>query len=308
LKAMQRTRSRFGGRKDAENFVGHKRKIMALAIDSEGKFVASGDEGGRIIIWSEKLDFVHEFTDHKKAVLGLVFRSQSSQLYSCSVDKTVKVYDLETKSYIETLFGHQDAVQSIDANIRERCITAGGRDNTIRVFKIPEETQLLYRGHQGSIDCVGLLNDEYFVSGADDGAINYWSAKRKKPICVLRNAHAGQWITALGVCTNSDVFASGSCDGCVKIWRVTADRARIQLLHTLPLPGGVVTAIRWSADKSALALTIGQENRTGRWIVDKSTRPGVFIVKFDTKSADSSSEEEDASSTEEESGEDDMSS
>lgn len=55
------------------------------------------------------------------------------------------VFDLESKSYIETLFGHQDAVQAIDANLKERCITAGGRDNTIRVFKIPEETQLLYR-------------------------------------------------------------------------------------------------------------------------------------------------------------------
>ena len=51
------------------------------------------------------------------------------------------------------------------------------------------------RGHHGSIDCVGLLNDEYFVSGGDDGAINFWSAKRKKPIVVVRNAHDGKWIT-----------------------------------------------------------------------------------------------------------------
>ena len=56
-------------------------------------------------------------------------------------------------------------------------------------------TYLSCRGHHGSIDCVGLLNDEYFVSGGDDGAINFWSAKRKKPIVVVRNAHDGKWIT-----------------------------------------------------------------------------------------------------------------
>lgn len=47
-----------------------------------------------------------------------------------------------------------------------------------------------FRGHHGSIDCIALLNDVYFVSGGDDGAINFWSTKRKKPICVMRNAHA----------------------------------------------------------------------------------------------------------------------
>ena len=77
--------------------------------------------------------------------LGLAFRRLNTQLFSCSVDKTVKVWDIETRSYIETLFGHQDAVQAVDANTRERAITAGGRDNTIRIFKVPEETQLVYR-------------------------------------------------------------------------------------------------------------------------------------------------------------------
>ena len=52
-----------------------------------------------------------------------------------------------------------------------------------------------FRGHHGSIDCVALVNDEYFVSGGDDSAINFWSAKRKKPIVVIRNAHGGKWIT-----------------------------------------------------------------------------------------------------------------
>ncbi len=99
---------------------------------------------------------------HKNSITGLSFRRNAPELYSCSVDKTVKVriynfaelnfylnfcqvWDTDSRSYIETLFGHQDTVHGIDANTRERAITAGGRDNTIRIFKIPEETQLVYR-------------------------------------------------------------------------------------------------------------------------------------------------------------------
>ena len=38
----------------------------------------------------KRQDYIHEFTDHKKPILGLVFRRGTTQLYSCSVDKTVK--------------------------------------------------------------------------------------------------------------------------------------------------------------------------------------------------------------------------
>lgn len=45
-------------------------------------------------------------------------------------------------------FGHQDAVAALDALSRECCVTAGGRDGTVRVWKIPEESQLVFYGHQ----------------------------------------------------------------------------------------------------------------------------------------------------------------
>ena len=49
-------------------------------------------------------------------------------------------------SYIETVFGHQDAVMSIDAMMKERAVSVGGRDNTVRVWKIVEESQFVYTG------------------------------------------------------------------------------------------------------------------------------------------------------------------
>jgi len=149
-------------RKAAKDIEGHDCAILALAINSSGSIVASGDETGKIVLWSDSLKFLHKFMQHKNSITGLSFRRNAPELYSCSVDKTVKVriynfaelnfylnfcqvWDTDSRSYIETLFGHQDTVHGIDANTRERAITAGGRDNTIRIFKIPEETQLVYR-------------------------------------------------------------------------------------------------------------------------------------------------------------------
>ena len=44
-------------------------------------------------------------------------------------------------------FGHQDPIMAIDSMVRERALTAGGSDHTLRLWKIPEESHLIFRGH-----------------------------------------------------------------------------------------------------------------------------------------------------------------
>jgi ribosomal RNA-processing protein 9 len=48
--------------------------------------------------------------------------------------------------YVETLFGHQDYVYSLDSLRGDNCVSVGGRDKTARYWKIVEETQLVFRG------------------------------------------------------------------------------------------------------------------------------------------------------------------
>lgn len=48
--------------------------------------------------------------------------------------------------YVETLFGHQDPILSIDSLRSDNCVSVGGRDKTARYWKIVEETQLVFRG------------------------------------------------------------------------------------------------------------------------------------------------------------------
>lgn len=107
-------------------------------------------------------------------------------MYSCSADRTVKSWNLDELAYVETLFGHQDEVVGITALAGERCVTVGARDRTARLWKIVDETQLVFRGEgskkrktaasgqeeqfaEGSIDCVAMIDEEHFVTGSDNG-------------------------------------------------------------------------------------------------------------------------------------------
>lgn len=140
---------------------------------------------------------------------SLAFRKGTLQLYTGSFDRTVKLFDLSVLGYVETLFGHQDTIVSIDALRGETAITAGARDRTLRYWKIPEESQLVFRGGgksalrelleggafeghesdeegnrkkgkgiekqktfvEGTIECVAMIDETNFVSGGNTGYV-----------------------------------------------------------------------------------------------------------------------------------------
>ncbi|KAF2098545.1 small nucleolar ribonucleoprotein-like protein complex subunit [Rhizodiscina lignyota] len=214
-----------GTRSKQKSYIGHTADILCAAASTTGRFLATGGLDRRIVIWdvstTSSLKPVKVFPQHRDAVTGLVFRRGTNQLYSCSKDRTVKVWSLDELAYVETLFGHQDAVVNIAAGYREQCVSVGARDRTARLWKVGEETQLVFRGGgiagkqknkdrgpdkakamshldeippeglhaEGSIDRVALVDDETFVTGSDSGAISLWSIHKKKAVAVVPLAH-----------------------------------------------------------------------------------------------------------------------
>ena len=93
------------------------------------------------------------YKGHKDLVSGLAFRQNTHQLFSASFDRSVKLWSLDDGAYMDSLFGHQSEVTSVDVGRQERCVTAGF-DRSCRVWKIPEETQMVYRCTTLATDCV----------------------------------------------------------------------------------------------------------------------------------------------------------
>lgn len=68
-------------------------------------------------------------------------------------------------------FGHQSDITAIDVLTKERIVTSS-RDRSVRIWKVTEDTQLLFKGHQQSIDCVKAVHQEHFVTGSQDGLVS----------------------------------------------------------------------------------------------------------------------------------------
>jgi len=269
----------------------HVGKVLCLALSSDVKFLASGGQDQVIHIWNANtLEWLHTFKGHRKDIASLSFRKKSHQLFSSSNDKTIKVWSLNEMAYVETLFGHEDAVLGIDSLFRDCAVSCGGRDRSVRLWKIPEESQLVFQSTMGSsFDCVTMLNEDYFLTGGDDGSLSIFFVRKKKPITLRTNAHkkteeSGEgccnetWITAVTSLPYTDLIATaGSCDGCIKLWRCEKSFRAIMPIHSIKMPG-FVNSLQFSSNGEFLVAGIGQEHRLGRWWRLKEAKNSICII------------------------------
>ncbi|XP_063618312.1 U3 small nucleolar RNA-interacting protein 2 [Cydia splendana] len=263
--------------------------VSAVVLSSDTKYLASSDESKDVQIWDPiTLKHVHTFRGHKDKVTGLVFRKNTHELYTASKDRSIKIWSLDEMAYVESLFGHQSSITSIDALTRERAISAGGRDASVRIWKIVEESQLIFNGPVGSLDEVKLLDEEHFVSGSDNGSLCVWSVLKKKPLCTVTEAHGSEnnvprWITSLATLLNSDVFASGSYDNFIRLWKVSDAYRKVSPMFSIEI-NGFVNSMHFTSDGTQLYAAIGQEHKSGRWFKVGSAKNGVLVVNFNIKS------------------------
>lgn len=82
-----------------------------------------------------------------------------------------QAWNLDQMGFVDIMFGHQDAILQLDMANKPRVLSCGGQDRTVRLFKVMEESQLVFNGFSDciSIDTVAFIDDDHFVSGSADG-------------------------------------------------------------------------------------------------------------------------------------------
>lgn len=84
-------------------------EVLSVAITSDGRYLASGGRDNVIRIYDQRMHYseVNTLKGHRDAVTSLSFRNDSYALFSGSLDRCLKHWDLNEMAYIETMFGHQ---------------------------------------------------------------------------------------------------------------------------------------------------------------------------------------------------------
>lgn len=264
---------------------GHIGNILSVAITDDANTAVSGGKDGLIRVWDIRAGKLTDtLRGHRGAVTGLAFRSGSRQLFSASEDRTVKIWDINDMAYVETLFGHGGDVNAVSSMSMERALSCG-RDGTLRLYKIVEESQLVFRNTSTiSLDSIAMLSEHRFVSGGDDGTVCLWQMNKKKPLSTISNAHGSglgcdTWISAMAAFRSTDLVVSGAGDGMLRFWKCE-DVPKLKSVGSLNVGPGFVNGIAVGHHHRIIATAIGTEHRLGRWASVKKAKNSVQFISL----------------------------
>ncbi|MCJ1276258.1 pre-rRNA processing protein [Puttea exsequens] len=280
-------------------FTQHRDSVTSLAFRKGTNQLYSASKDRTIKTWSlDELAYVETLFGHQDEVVDVASLAMERCISVGARDRTARLWKVVEETQL---------------------VFRGGGNSERRRGKKGEGAEEVKPYSEGSIDRVAMIDDTMFVTGSDNGSLSLWTLQKKKPIFTVPLAHGldpplkpeeasaeavpdakvperqPRWITALTTVPLSDLVISGSWDGCVRAWRVSEDKRRLEAVGVVGKEGmehlrvdtaggneekksmgqvsprGIVNDLscfeRGERGKDGLCIVaaLGTESRLGRW-------------------------------------------
>ncbi|BBM86154.1 WD40 repeat domain-containing protein [Candidatus Uabimicrobium amorphum] len=118
------------------------------------------------------------FSQHTGAVTCIDKNQQNTLLASGSSDKTIKLWDLQSRKLRAVLYGHKEKVNAVCFHPQEEVLFSAG-DDALIVWELKTHSKKMeLTGHTEHITSLALSPDGVYLASADtDGNIHLWDTK-----------------------------------------------------------------------------------------------------------------------------------
>ena len=189
--------------------------IRSMELLSDDLLISSCDNGIVAFNSLESDDFEFKHLEAHSEIIYDIKKLSLSRLVTCSSDKQIKLWDLNTFECLRTFTGHDGAVSSVQLLSDER-IVSGSEDETIKIWSLKSGDCLqTLKGHTSWVWCVNILSDEKIISGSLDKTVKIWCLRTNSCIMTL-SGHLNS-VRCIEKLSRNKV-ATGSDDKTVKIW------------------------------------------------------------------------------------------
>ncbi|GAP98886.1 WD40 repeat domain-containing protein [Leptolyngbya sp. NIES-2104] len=163
---------------------------------------------------------------------------------SGSEDRTIKVWNIETGTILNTLSGHTDVVRSL-ALTADRTLISGSGDRTIKLWNLQTNQLIQTLDHGSPVWSIATYGDRLFSVG-EDGTLKIWSLSSQTVLQSIR-AHENR-IFSVVISPDGKTIATAGLDRTIKLWNAQTGEA----IRTLTGHNDAVRALAFSPDGQSL--------------------------------------------------------
>jgi WD40 repeat protein len=159
-------------------------RVLALAVDAQGRRLTRLHETGPVIVW----DLAARMRVATLAADGARQRAQAlsadgARAVTGGEDGALRVWNVADARLEWTLSGHAGAVRSVALTPDGLRAVSGGDDATARLWDVASGAELRrFASLKGPFHTVPMLAHGRFAVGADDGAIRLFDAEGREPM------------------------------------------------------------------------------------------------------------------------------
>jgi serine/threonine protein kinase len=203
---------------------------------------------------------VYTINGHSSWVTDVAMSPVSNTFATCSLDDTVKLWNLQTGDLLLTLAGHARGVNTVTFSPDGSLLISAGDDHTVKIWDA-FSGQLLHTltGHMRDVTALTVSPDgQFLMSGGEDRAIRVWQLKTGKLIKTPFGAVS--MVKALCATPDGQFFVSGGFDKTIRLWSMqTAERVMEIFGHS-----GSIHALDVSPNSQVLA-SAGKDRTIRLW-------------------------------------------
>ncbi len=181
---------------------------------------------------------------HTNAVVNVAITADGKRAVSCSYDKSLKVWNLETGKCLMTLKGHTLCVNSIAITPDGKKIVSCSDDETLKLWDLETGKCLdTFIGHKRDVKAVAITPDgTRAVSGSEDETLKLWDLETGECLMTLEGHTDQIWIWGVTVTSDGARVVSASIDKTLKVWHLETGECLATLKgHTDSVYGVAVT-------------------------------------------------------------------
>ncbi|XP_060802098.1 autophagy-related protein 16-1 isoform X4 [Amyelois transitella] len=244
--------------------IGSNASVMSMDFDASGTLIvgASCDFASRV--WTVNDQRIrHTLTGHSGKVMAAKFLGEPAKVITGSHDRTLKIFDLKSKSCIETKFAGSSCNDLVTSDGAGSTIISGHFDKRIRFWDIRTEMSSNDIMLQGKVTSLDLSRDSnYLLACVRDDTIQLIDLRMNT---IVRSfSHDSfkvgcDWSRA-SFGPGGRLIAVGSADGGVFVWNTHTGK----LETTLKEHTSAVTAVSWHPQSGLLA-SVDRGKRAAIW-------------------------------------------
>jgi len=223
-----------------------KDTVQCAEFRSDGKLLIASDKTGIIQLFdlSSRAILEHwnpEDTHSRLQVSNVKWQGLTS-VVSAGDDKTVKLWDITSKSAVQTFVGHEDYVRALSCMPETNLILSGSFDGTAKLWDPRVQGSVASFRHGDGDQNSGIVYSVHPLKGATmflsagSTGIKVWDMTAGTEYPVKQMWNHQKEVTTL--CSNRDGsrVLAGGLDGLVKIY----DAATWKVAHSVKYPNGIL--------------------------------------------------------------------